>query len=200
MKYFNQILSVIFHPIFSALIIFNFGLVIGYNDSLLNHFYWSIILFFFTVFCPIVILFILKKIKLINSFEMKTHKERVIPLLSSIFFILLGFYFLEKTTTPIYLLLTYLGGIVLIFTVSVISYFYKISAHLSGLGGVYGSILFYSILFNVNCNLILLLILLLSVLVALARFALKAHSLLQLVLGFLLGNLIMILLNFVFYV
>jgi len=200
MKKISQLLSIIFHPIFSSIIIFNFGLNIGYNDHVFNHLNWTIILLIFTIFCPIILLVFFKKIKVIDSFELKTHKERVFPLLTSLLFILISFYLLEKSQAPVYVLISYLGGVVLIFSISIISYFYKISAHLSGIGGVYGSVLFYSVLFNSSCNLTLLSILLIAIIVALARLELKAHNIPQLVLGFLLGNIVMFLLNFIFYV
>ena len=197
-KLISKIISVIFHPIFSPTIIFNLGLIIGYNDSLFNHFDWLLILLFFTNICPIFILFILKRSNVIDSYEMNTHKERVIPLLSSILFVLVGFYFLELTKAPIYLLLMYLGGVVLMFFISIISYFYKISAHLAGIGGIYGAILFYSILFNNFYTLLLVFYLLIAIIVSLARFNLNAHTINQLLLGFTLG--ISIMFSFLFII
>lgn len=185
--YINKIISVIFHPIFTPILIFNIGLIIGYNDSLFNHFNWLIILLFFTIICPILMLIFFKKNNLIYSFEMNTHKERVVPLLSSILFILIGFYFLELAKVPIYLLLIYLGGVVLLFIVSIVSYFYKISIHLAGIGSLYGAVLFFSILYNVPNISYLIIILIMAIVVSIARFNLNAHTINQLLIGFSLG-------------
>ena len=75
---------------------------------------------------------------------------------------------------------------------SFISYFWKISAHLVGWGGLVGLILILSLRFNTDLMLFLILAILSSGFIGFARLKLEAHNPLQVYSGFLLGFVIMI--------
>jgi len=73
-----------------------------------------------------------------------------------------------------------------------ISYFWKISAHMVGWGGLISLMLMLSLRFNTDLMLFLILGILCSGFVGYARLKLDAHNTLQIYTGFLLGFVIML--------
>jgi hypothetical protein len=68
-----------------------------------------------------------------------------------------------------------------------VSFKWKISAHLIGIGGLFGALFFYAVYFIADFIYILMLVSLLSGAVAYARLQLKAHRPAQVYAGFLTG-------------
>ena len=69
----------------------------------------------------------------------------------------------------------------------VVNFFWKVSLHLLGIGGVVGFILSYIFFFKVNILIVFVIGLLISAFVAASRLRLNAHSPAQVYAGFLLG-------------
>jgi membrane-associated phospholipid phosphatase len=84
------------------------------------------------------------------------------------------------------------GACLSILLVLAVSYFWKISTHLVGWGGLTGLILILSLRFHTDLMLLLIISLLLSGSVAFARLKLDAHTPMQVYTGFLLGLLTMV--------
>lgn len=73
-----------------------------------------------------------------------------------------------------------------------ISYFWKISAHLVGWGGLVGLVFSLSMRFNTDLMLFMILVVLLTGCVGFARLRLNAHSPLQIYAGFMVGFITML--------
>lgn len=144
--------------------------------------------FFLTAFIPLsMILFMIHKGQ-ISDMYINRSSERTYPYLYTIICYLFWCYFLHAILhIPIFFLVTAIGSTLALVVVLLINFRWKISSHLCGLGGLTGGIIgfcFEYSLFPLNVFLITLLVALLTMY---ARLYLKAHSPLQVCIGYLVG-------------
>ena len=139
--------------------------------------------FFFVAF--------LEKIKWINSVYLQLRKERVFPLFFSAITLYSGILCLHSCLEPIPLVRhVFLSFVVNILLAMVISVFWKISLHMLSVGGVLGAIISVSLvckLAKYKFIMMVIVLLLLTFLLGYARIKEKAHTKLQVILGFLVG-------------
>lgn len=148
------------------------------------------ITFAFTFILPSVNAFILLKMGRINSLEMETPKERIIPYIStSMYFFALFYLFSTAEFPPVFLILI-LGAAISIVITWIINFKWKISAHAIGIGGIIGAILGMSLRLMIDLRLVLMIVILMAGCVGFARLKLNAHSPAQVYTGFLLGIII----------
>jgi len=186
---FYRFISYIFHPVIipiaSALLYFILVPVAvskAFSSRVLG------IVFVMTYILPIVLLYILKRVKLIEDFELKTINERKFPVLFvAIITFLLGRLLLQ---TGLANLLAYsFYGCALALGIIYFLFFLKIktSLHTVGLAGLIGFLTTISISFQLNVLLILMILFVVLGLVATARLFLKAHQPKEILLGFIIG-------------
>lgn len=94
---------------------------------------------------------------------------------------------------PLFLVLMGVGSTLSIIAITLINSRWKISAHLSGIGGLSGGVFGYSYIMGINPLGLLIVLLSLSALTALARIELKAHTPGQTLAGFSVGFLLVFL-------
>jgi hypothetical protein len=188
----GKLISLLFHPLFAPIyslaMITNLPLYINfkYGD---DYFLYIYFLFFVNlVLAPLFVSIYLKRIKMIDSLEMRTVKERVIPYLTYLIFYSLTYFLLYKLKFPeLYLMLYLMAG----FAVALLLIFalikWKVSAHLTAMGGVCGMLVILSTYFAVDLSTWLMTAVLASGLVATSRLQMKAHSAMDLLFGFFLG-------------
>ena len=185
-----KIISVILHPIFipiatiyiSLMLFPSIGFAITRN---LNFIY--IILFFSTIFIPLISILFLIKINVVSSLEMNDYKERFFPLFITSASMFLGYYILEEILIfSVLLRHIMIGAIIIVFTSSIISKYWKISLHMLALGGLVGVLFSLNFLYSEIMN-ILIFFILISGLLGVARVKEKAHNNIQVYIGFLLG-------------
>jgi len=185
-----KIISIILHPIFMpiatiyiSLALFpNIGFAISKN---LNFIY--LILFFSTIFIPLISVLFLIKVNLVSSLEMSDYNERFFPLLITTVSMFTGYYILEGILILSFLLRDIMmGAIIIVFISSIISKYWKISLHMLGVGGMVGVMFSLNFLYGEIMN-ILIIFILISGLLGVARIKEKAHNNLQVYIGFLTG-------------
>jgi membrane-associated phospholipid phosphatase len=88
---------------------------------------------------------------------------------------------------PVFLLLVVIGAIIALLAVTMINRKWKISAHLTGIGGLLGGICSFALNYSVLPSGLIMGVLALSLLLMYARLYLNAHTPMQVVCGFLLG-------------
>jgi membrane-associated phospholipid phosphatase len=88
---------------------------------------------------------------------------------------------------PIFLLLVALGAIAALLAVTIINRRWKISAHLTGIGGLLGGICSFALNYSVLPLGLIVGVLAISLMLMYARLYLNAHTPMQVVCGFLLG-------------
>jgi len=145
-------------------------------------------IFILTVIIPIIFFLILKNMKLITSVFAPTIAERKYPLLISIILYLMILY---KVIPQNYIgeLYYFFVGLLIGTSATLLLLFvkFKTSIHLLGMGSLLMFLVGLSIHFEVNITLAIGLVTFLSGLVITSRLYLKAHSLIELVIGFFLG-------------
>ena len=193
MRIASHIISVLFHPMLMPTIgmflIFQMGTHLSFmplqaKQSIL------IVIFVTTAVLPVSILPLLYQFKIINSFRMETARERFIPILITAFFYYSGYILLKKMGAPAMLDKFIVSSLIAVLLASIISFFWKISIHALGIGGVTGIITALSLMYGIDVFPWLTLLLTASALTASARLYLGDHKPAQVYAGYFLGFLI----------
>ncbi|MFC2109356.1 hypothetical protein ACFLSU_02185 [Bacteroidota bacterium] len=186
---FFKIVSIIFHPILLPFIgaLYYFSV---YPNSISNIVKTQTIgiIFASTYIIPIILLFLLKKTKKIDSYNIVKIEQRKNPIIFMIvLFLTLGSYFI-KSTELIGLAIVFIGNS---FGLCVVYFLFarglKTSLHSLGMGTVFGFLIFLGIQYQINIISELIYISILSGIVAQARLRLNAHTLKEVSLGYIIG-------------
>jgi len=192
MRVIPYFLSYTFHPIFAPLIsvFLLFHLPIYLNYRLTEEYFNYIYLVFIVnlIIAPLLISIFLWKKKVVSSLEMDNVKERQIPYFVSLVFYFFTYFLLNQIDFPEFYMSAFSAATLtlgLLFILSTLNQ--KTSAHLSGLGGICGILIVSAVEYHIDTSAILICFILIAGMVASARYALKAHSFMQLFTGFLIG-------------
>lgn len=186
-----RIFSYLFHPLlmptYGFLLIFATSNYIATFTPLSLKLVILGITFLFTFILPTVNSLILLKAKKINSLEMETTRERIIPYIStSLYFFTLYYLFYNAEFPPVFVILI-LGAAVSILLTFLINFKWKISAHTIGIGGIIGAVIGISFRLMIDLRMILVICILVGGCVGFARLKLNAHTPSQVYTGFLTG-------------
>lgn len=141
-----------------------------------------------TLLIPIFLLIFMWKRGQIDSLHINNAKQRTTPYIYTL--ICYGFwaYFLRVTLQlPVFLLLVAIGSMVALLAVTIINHWWKISAHLTGIGGLLGGICSFGLSYAVLPFGPIIIVLLVALILMYARLYLDAHTPMQVVCGFILG-------------
>lgn len=188
-----NILSVVFYPLFvptygMALFCYSYHTVIQPLPVI-----WSAVAIggtlFLTAVIPITAIWIRMRRGAMTDMQITNPSERTIPYLYSIMGFCFWCYLLIRILqVPPYLGFVGVGATIAIGLVTVINRFWKISAHLTGLGGLFGGLITYCIGIGAIPTLgTMVLWLSVVLLVMYARLRLNAHTPAQVGAGWLLG-------------
>jgi hypothetical protein len=178
-------------PVLGLLIISNSGTYAADMDQRYRQFIYLAV-FVFTLMLPAGIIPLFYYFGLAKNIHFSERRERLIPLYITLVFYIAAYILIKKLpVSAIYQRFLFAGCISLIFILA-ISYFWKISAHLVGWGGLTGLILMLSLRFNTDLMIFLILAILLSGIIGFARLKLNEHTPLQVYVGYLLGFSVMI--------
>lgn len=186
-----RFISIVFHPLlmptYAILMLFNINShylhVLPFNYKLILLGFVSL----FTFILPAASIFFMVKLKLIESLEMHSSKERPIPLIIVALFFYATYHIFSELPVDTIFTLFILGATLLVLISLLINYFYKISLHMMALGGLLATLLGFSFLIHQDIRIYLFLIILISGLTGTARLKLEAHTPSQVYTGFLLG-------------
>ncbi len=186
---FDRFISSFFHPILFPFIgsIFYLYTIPRY---ITNTYKLIILLVVFvgSYLLPTILLFLFKKLQLIDSFHLKSIEERKFPLL---FFtslsILIGKMLFSIQMVNDLAIYFVAGGFGLLVVYIFLWVQIKVSIHTLGVGALIGFILHLSSSYHYNYLVFLILLFLLFGLIAKARIRLKAHNFLEILLGLLFG-------------
>jgi membrane-associated phospholipid phosphatase len=140
-----------------------------------------------TFIVPVIITLLLLNRGYISSLEMPTRKERILPYSFTIAFYMFTIYMLQRAPVPPLVVDFMIGGLSSVFLAFLINLSWKISAHMTGIGGLLGALISTTILLEVDLIFYVILTIFASGMVASSRLILKAHTPLQLLAGFFLG-------------
>jgi len=147
-----------------------------------------LIVFISTYVIPVLLLFLLKRIRLINDYHLRSIDERKFPVL---FFIMLSFLIgraMLGTQIADLLAFSFFGiAFALSFTYLLFNIKVKTSLHTLGMGGIIGFVMVMSYEYELNFNSLIAGLFLVAGLIGVSRLALNAHRPKEVYIGFLIG-------------
>ena len=194
-----KLLSRLLHPIFIPTITLAIISTKFLNIIILSNQLKIIIIgtMIFTLLFPLLSILYLLVTKRIKSLQIEEKEERILPILFTIIWMLIGYYFLGNILeyAPVVNSI-YLGMIATLGITLLITKYWKISLHMAAIGGCFGVFLNLQYIYGGVINHVIF-ILILSGLLGYSRAILKAHNMRQIYSGFLLG--VLMLVSFVSY-
>lgn len=193
-----KILSVLFHPLLfptiGIFILFNSGSVLEFLPLQAKK-----IIFLVVGVCTIILpltfvpFFIFQKI--IKNVQMKNNRERLIPLFVTSVLYIFCYYLLVRLGAPYTISKFILVAASTVIILFILSFKWKISAHMMALGGLTGALIAISFTLSVNLEYFIIASVFMSGLIGYSRLKLNSHKQYQIYIGWLMGvfNALMIL-------
>lgn len=141
-----------------------------------------------SVILPILLFFLLKTTHRIKSIHLESTKERIIPLVLFVIILLLILYRVfpsNELIEPHYFIVGILGSTLACLILALLKF--KVSIHMIAMGAVFMFFVALSIHFHININASIALMCVITGAVGTSRLHLKAHSSIELVIGFFVG-------------
>lgn len=188
-----KIISVIFHPFLiptlGFLALFNSGFYFSVLSGDAKRFL-LLVVFFTTAILPMLSVAVLA---LNPKFDitLQTIRDRALPLLFTAIFYYIGFLLLNRIRVfPVFKLFL-IASVLVIVIVLMITLRWKISTHMSSVGGLSGTVFALSFRSGLNPIYLILGVVLISGLVGTARLVLNKHNLSQITAGYAVGFIIL---------
>lgn len=149
-------------------------------------------LFTITFAMPAMVIYMMHRRGIISSLQMEIRSERFYPLLLTAIFWGLGYNLISRTGLPTVYYQYLLGGVAAIVIAMIINYFWKISLHMLGMGGLTGVFLGFALRIGIDIFPFLAFLILISGLVGYARLKVNSHNPPQVYAGYIVGVVLMI--------
>jgi hypothetical protein len=182
----SYILHPLLAPIAGILILTHSGTYIAdLSEDLKNLIYLTVMTL--TLIVPVCLIPFYMYLKIIRNIEISEQRERLIPLYITLATYLVAFFLVRRLPVSQIYGRFLLAASLSLLIVLIVSSFWKISAHMTGLGGLTGLVLALSNKLGADMMMYLLAIFFLSGFAGYARLQMNAHSGLQILLGYLTG-------------
>jgi len=139
------VISVLLHPMlmptYVLLLFLNINYFVSYNYTFEVKGYLVAFVFIMTFILPGLLIFLLKKLKAIQSLQMNSKQERMLPLALMAVVYYITYYSLNNTGILQFFNLFLLGTTVVTLFTMVVNMFTKISLHMISMGGMAGTLL-----------------------------------------------------------
>ena len=136
---------------------------------------------------PVLGIFILYKVGVVQSIQTAKREERFYPYLITLISLGLLVYFYLIFKIPLFVSYIAIGLFFSVLIIMLVNLWWKISAHMGGVGGLLGSVLALTYYFQDNAMWLYMILFVVSGIVAFARLKLEAHTPSQLIAGFFVG-------------
>ena len=186
----SHIISTVFVPFlmptYSVALLFiytNFGLIFS------GH-YLQILLpvFLFSFAVPTFAIFLMHKMKIISDFSISKRRERLLPYIFTIISYSFMIFYYFRMGMPKWFLLLMAASILVMIIALVITLWWKISAHMFGVGGLLGGVMSVSYyVAHTNPYILFIILFVIAGMIGTARLILRRHTIYQVIAGFLLG-------------
>lgn len=189
MKIFANIISTLFHP----LLMITYGIILSLLYTYLAIYPTNMKLimiggaFVCTAVIPGLFILLLKFSGSISDLELSNRRERVLPFLIMIFSVLVYVFFVRRLQVPFWLIGLLIGAALSLFLSLGINFYWKISVHGIGIGGLLGAVMGISRIHMMNSYILFMALILIAGLVATARIILNKHTPMQMYGGICLG-------------
>ncbi|SEW12032.1 hypothetical protein SAMN05428988_2247 [Chitinophaga sp. YR573] len=141
-----------------------------------------------SIFFPVLTLMLARSLKFVESIQMHTQRDRIIPYVACTIYYFWAFYaFKREGVTPPFFNAFFLGVFLAVVLSMVGNTYAKISMHTTGWGGVIGLLLMLMTGMHMNVSFPLVVTILIAGVVATARLILSAHTPAEIYTGFIIG-------------
>ena len=184
-----KFISYLFHPItFPIVGAFIYFLLVPHYIYKQQEHLFLIVIFVGTYIFPIALLALMKSFKMISSYNIDSIEERKFPIVLFISIAYIISTWLKDSGIVDILSLLFYGYTIGLIIAYILLYFkFKISLHTSAIAGLIGFLICFSHFYNQNVLLLLIGLVLLAGLIGSSRLKLKAHTMKEVFLGFVLG-------------
>ena len=194
LRFFASLFSYLFHPLFmiawvTLYLLFRNSLVF-IGETSFEKLIVFLRVFSTSIFLPIVTVLLLKGLGFIDSIQLRTQKDRIIPYVACITFFFWSFYVSKKLGDPSELTAFLLSVFIASSASLLINNYMKVSMHAIGVGGL---VAFFSLLLFANRLddvFSLLLVFLIAGITTTSRFIVSDHNPAEITVGFITGVLI----------
>jgi hypothetical protein len=187
----SRFLSYMLHPLlmpfYAVVLVMNLNTYIAYSISPQLQRIILGLVFVTTTVMPVLTAIMLLQKGMIRSLEMENISERRIPFISTAFFYMICYYLLLQLPVPRMLSLIVLGATITIFIAWLLSFRWKVSIHMIGIGGLAGLLFGLSQVLNAGLVTMIIGAIFVSGMLGSARLFLGAHTPVQIYAGFGIG-------------
>ena len=202
MRLFSNIISGMFHP----LLMVTYGVVLALTFTYLAIYPPALKLllaggaFLSTAVIPGAFILMMVKNGAAVDMELSDRHERVVPYLIFITSIMVCAFYMYKMMLPFWFISLLLGACVALILALLINFFWKISAHAIGIGGLLGGIMGVARIHLINPYWAFIIVIIIAGLVGTSRIFLKRHTPMQVYAGFCLGFICTFVASFLSYI
>ncbi|MBC5632805.1 phosphatase PAP2 family protein [Parabacteroides hominis] len=202
MRLFSNIISGMFHP----LLMVTYGVVLALTFTYLAIYPPAMKLllaggaFLSTAVIPGAFILMMVKNGAAVDMELSDRHERVVPYLIFITSIMVCAFYMYKMMLPFWFISLLLGACVALILALLINFFWKISAHAIGIGGLLGGIMGVARIHLINPYWAFIIVIIIAGLVGTSRIFLKRHTPMQVYAGFCLGFICTFVASFLSYI
>lgn len=185
-------ISLVFQPLAMPTLVFAFFLFLMPDwvfQLALPKIYVFLLVLLTTLVIPLISLLLMRLTKSISSFHMEKREERILPFtVISLYYVMTSYLFYLKVAVDYRMMFALSVMTVCVVLLTGITFFWKISAHMIGVSGLLGIVMYFSIKYPSleMVNYVLMLIIFTGA-VASARLYLHAHTPGEIYAGFFLG-------------
>ncbi len=189
MKIFANVISILFHP----LLMVTYGMILVLVFTYMGIYPPSTKLamlggaFVCTAVIPGLFILLLKLSGSVSDLEVTNRKERMLPFLIMIFSVLIYIFFIRRLQVPFWMIGILIGVVVSLFLSLLVNFYWKISVHGIGIGGLIGGVMGIAHLHMMNASWFFIVLILIAGLLATSRMILNKHTPMQMYAGICLG-------------
>jgi hypothetical protein len=185
-RIFSIILQPIFIPLYGVILLTEYDPVLSVLPLSAKSLIWLIV-FLSTGLFPAIVIGICIKYGMVSDTFISNRKQRPIPFIFTLFGYFFCVYWLHKVGLNLFYTAPILGAAIGLMIMLPINYFWKISAHLSAMGGLCGGLFTFAFIYGTTPIVALVSLIILSGILGWSRMELKAHTLGQVCCGWLNG-------------
>jgi hypothetical protein len=186
----SKIASYVFHPLFMTIIgvfiIFNSGIYTADLPRQYSHFVYLMV-FLCNIILPVSIIQSMVYFRKIQDIKIDERHERILPLIFTTTCFYFCYFTVARSSSSAIINLFLFSSTLVLFAIFLVSFFWKISIHMAGIGGVTGLTFFLMQYYRADIIFILCAVILIAGVISSARLASGSHTWLQLLAGYLIG-------------
>ena len=191
MKYFARTVSIVLHPmlmpVYILFFIFSGNSLFALYTPWRAKLYCYLVTLFSLLIMPLLSLPLFRYFRLIRSYDLQEKQERVYPIMVAVVFAFVGVWLLGRVAYTDIVQQLFLVLIILLSVFSVITLRWKMSMHMTAMGGMCGFLFTLGMKYPGDVRGSLILMILLAGVLASCRLYLNRHTPSQVYLGFLFG-------------